>query len=46
LLGKREKAIECCDKALAISPTNQIIEHGKETFLKNEIPEHLRKFKK
>lgn len=46
LLGKREKAIECCDKALEISPGNRIIEHGKETFLKNQMPEHLQKFKR
>lgn len=46
LLGKREKAIECCNKALKISPRNRIIEHGKEIFLKNEMPEHLQKFKK
>lgn len=46
LLGKREKAIEYCNKALAISPGNKIIEHGKETFLKNKMPEHLQKFEK
>lgn len=46
LLGKREKAIECCNKALQISPENRIIKQGKEAFLKNEMPEHLQKFKK
>jgi tetratricopeptide (TPR) repeat protein len=46
LLGNRERAIECCNKALEISPGNRIIEHGKEAFLRNRVPEHLRKFKK
>ena len=46
LLGKREKAIEYCNNALEISPRNRIIQRGKETFMKNQMPEHLQRFKK